>query len=453
MPNSEARSESNFSSDDSAILTPLSDCSQAYNGPPSVEKLADIVAEICNRLPLHRGGNFQQQSEQVAHMRGAIAAEAQDAFRLRNEVKRLSREVTGLKAENTDHVLRIAEMERLMAADRQESCKLRKDVENLSQDAMDLKKEKLDQQVQVTKLQNEAGLLREELVADLLRQLDREKESLKLLQMQKPDRQKEPDNAPPGERIAKSQSNHDEEPSNIRPEKNLPAIQNQLNDQKEIMARLIESNEDLLFDPQRVGFFDPDSLFSYKGSAHSGQKDGFVYYRNIELFIEAAEAAARTIPVRVLRNNLQHCLAGLARSWYISILTTDERDEAATGPGLANWASLLRKNRARLKTAREEENPPDVTDAPSSDSTKGDCGYSVMPTLFATLRLASEIRVDDQHELLLLFCYCLERGLRPIFPSPEFPRPQKGETTHDFMVRTDSYLRDMEFFSCQDGSI
>ncbi|KAK8239374.1 hypothetical protein IWZ00DRAFT_548010 [Phyllosticta capitalensis] len=263
MWNSDARSESNFSADDPAILTPSSESSESlYNGPPSVEKLADIVKEICKRLPWHLGGNFHHFSEQISQMGVAMADEARESRRLRREVDRLSKEVGGLK-ENHGYLSARMYRTEVAAEAEEETSRLRKEIDHLAKEVTDLRKEGAEQKEQISFLQQQVCVLHEERIADQLKQ-SFEKKSLEFLQKKSFESQKEPGDIPQEGHIIdpQSESNRDKEPGNVRSEEHFHAIRSQMDDQKEMMSRLPKTiNEELRpqlsFDPQKIGFFDP----------------------------------------------------------------------------------------------------------------------------------------------------------------------------------------------------
>ncbi|KAK8230867.1 hypothetical protein HDK90DRAFT_527085 [Phyllosticta capitalensis] len=445
MSNSDARSESNFSADDPAILTPSSESSESlYNGPPSVEKLADIVKEICKRLPWHLGGNFHHFSEQISQMGVAMADEARESRRLRREVDRLSKEVDGLK-ENHGYLSARMYRTEVAAEAEEETSRLRKETDRLAKEVTGLRREGAEQKEQISFLQKQVRVLHEERIADQLKQFF-EKKSLEFLQKKSFETQREPGDTPQEGHIIdpQSESNRDKEPGNVRSEEHIHAIRSQLDDQKEMMSRLPKTiNEELRpqlsFDPQKIGFFDPSFGLQKDGSGECGIQNGAMIYRNVELFIDAAEAASRSTSIRIIRKNLQHCLLGPARIWYVSVLTNEERDEVATGDRLLNWTLLLRKmwDCKRL--------PPAVVDRKGILRLTGarlQGQYSTMEFLLKATRFLRRIGVEDTRSQLLLFHENMEPSLQEII-DPPFDE----ETLNTFIIRVDRTIREKGWMS------
>ena len=125
------------------------------------------------------------------------------------------------------------------------------------------------------------------------------------------------------------------------------APQLQFNDRRlshsstESLDMLANSNgKEKRFRESDIGYFDSTFSETYgKGDYITiGDK---VYYRDVWLFIDSAQAIATTKGSRLIRTNLHRCLRGNAQAWYITELSKLQRSNLHEGHGLRHWEEAL----------------------------------------------------------------------------------------------------------------
>ncbi|KAK8176905.1 hypothetical protein IWX90DRAFT_1767 [Phyllosticta citrichinensis] len=189
------------------------------------------------------------------------------------------------------------------------------------------------------------------------------------------------------------------------------------------------------FQPEQIGFFDPDLSVEEYGAGDFVSKGGVAFYRNVEPFLEAVIVAVRTIPVAIVRKNLHLCFIGSARTWYTSVLSHEERNALATGDALHDVADFLRRKWDRAagqsitvqKDALKELEEMGLT-------VEGIRRAAISPTQFviAAVREARRIGITTTYPQLILAYMRIDPELR-VWICP----PGANSSLNDFVLRVD----------------
>ncbi|KAK8205174.1 hypothetical protein IWZ01DRAFT_88958 [Phyllosticta capitalensis] len=389
----DARSESNSSSEGLAIPTP---------GSETGKTLIDGFEMFID----------SQIHERVQPLEASLAAEALKTKRFEEMVEKLGKEVASLRKENAEH--------------QAQNDVLRNEVKRLARDAMDQETDDGLRQKQIQGLQGDVNDISRQ-VFDITERQDRMDDVMEQYRQPKgPEgvQQKAPNVD------STQQADQDKVPQTSWREEHITELQQSLDDHKEMMAHLVETNEDLLFDPKKIGFFGYKQ--SYNGDPVSGP-DTIMHGSLVERCIEALQVATQTVPERVVRRNLQYCFVGDARTWYFSVLTQEERGKLAKGLGLTNWTTQLRK-----KWGRDDGSTATFPSfqlglqLPRSARLR-----STMDFFVSAMEVARQLGKDDTYSQLALAYEHTGTTLRH-FVAP----PKMGETLNDFIIRADSVLRE-----------
>ncbi|KAK8239377.1 hypothetical protein IWZ00DRAFT_72120 [Phyllosticta capitalensis] len=389
----DARSESNSSSEGLAIPTP---------GSETGKTLIDGFEMFID----------SQIHERVQPLEASLAAEALKTKRFEEMVEKLGKEVASLRKENAEH--------------QAQNDVLRNEVKRLARDVMDQETDDGLRQKQIQGLQGDVNDISRQ-VFDITERQDRMDDVMEQYRQPKgPEgvQQKAPNVD------STQQADQDKVPQTSWREEQITELQQSLDDHKEMMAHLVETNEDLLFDPKKIGFFGYKQ--SYNGDPVSGP-DTIMHGSLVERFIEALQVATQTVPERVVRRNLQYCFVGDARTWYFSVLTQEERGKLAKGLGFTNWTTQLRK-----KWGRDDGSTATFPSfqlglqLPRSARLR-----STMDFFVSAMEVARQLGKDDTYSQLALAYEHTGTTLRH-FVAP----PKMGETLNDFIIRADSVLRE-----------
>lgn len=398
----DARSETNSSSEGLAIPTP---------GSETGKTLIDGFEMFID----------SQIHERVQPLEASLAAEALKTKRFEEMVEKLGKEVASLRKENAEH--------------QAQNDVLRNEVNRLVGEAMDQKAGDGKRQEQVKSLQSEVENIGRRIQTISVESMEQE-ERIDILM----ERHLQQKGAERGQRKrpkidSRQQADQDKVPQTSWREEQITKLQQSLDDHKEMMAHLVETNEDLLFDPKKIGFFGYKQ--SYNGDPVSGP-DTIMHGSLVERFIEALQVATQTVPERVVRRNLQYCFVGDARTWYFSVLTPDERGKLAEGPGLTNWTTLLRK-----KWGRDDGSTATFPSFQLSLQLPRSARLrSTMDFFVSAMKAARQMRKDDTYSQLALAYEHTGTTLQH-FVAP----PKMGETLNDFIIRADSVLREKGYLN------
>ena len=100
--------------------------------------------------------------------------------------------------------------------------------------------------------------------------------------------------------------------------------------------------DDTRFNPEELGFFDPQLETNEKlmegDIVNVGSK---TYYRNVHMFVDAFKDLEQCKSSGLVRRNLNKCLRGVAQEWYIGQLTDMEREYIKEGHGVDRWKRML----------------------------------------------------------------------------------------------------------------
>ncbi|KAK7536795.1 uncharacterized protein J3D65DRAFT_676874 [Phyllosticta citribraziliensis] len=211
------------------------------------------------------------------------------------------------------------------------------------------------------------------------------------------------------------------------------------------------------FRPKKVGFFDPDLGVQEYGAGKAVCNRGVMYYRDVDLFIDAVYAVPRRISVSEVRVNLHLCLLGSARTWYASVLTRELRNQAVTGEGISIWADLLRKRWGKPTGIFDRrERFTDLEKPRFSRLHVSSVGASITDFVVAAVEAARRIGMTSTYPQLVLAYLRMEpdvqddlgppyeydtvnsyitRAVQLVKPLPDFSRPYYGTPLGRFVIR------------------
>ncbi|KAK8184882.1 hypothetical protein HDK77DRAFT_321853 [Phyllosticta capitalensis] len=391
----DARCEIESCSDGPAApLTPASWCGEMEMGLQTpLRVINDVAAEYRSSRILAR----------VELLEESFPAGVQKTDRLEEMVDRLSREVAALKEAN-------AECQKLIQG-------LQMQVESLFQEDNELRLQNDARRKEIKNLQMALQVLDQDRIDVLPKHFGVQKEK------QPQDVQREE----PAAIESQKEMEQQRMPPHICRNEQITNLQQLLADHKDMMAHLVETNEDLLFDPKTIGFF------GYSFKVNTVPEPDYNLHYELEPFIEALQVAAESVPARVIRKKLQYCLIGDLRTWYFSVLTPDERGKLAEGSGLTNWIAQLRK-----MWGRDDGIPAGIPTfylklhLPLSARPR-----STMNFFMSATAAARKMGKDDTYSQLALACEHMEPTCRECVAPPE-----EGETVNEYIIRTDLALRE-----------
>ena len=185
----------------------------------------------------------------------------------------------------------------------------------------------------------------------------------------------------------------------------------------------VDTRDKRKFSPEEIGYFNPYLDEKEYGAGDVVSKGNKIYYRSVHLFIDAFKYATLDLSSELVRRNLHKCLQGGAATWFIHLLTDDERMELRGGRGVERWEKKLFqkfKTRSTVAYARleaERYGPEEVRkDRPVADF------------VMNVVRWAKEADITDPHAQLSMAWNKLD----PRFQN-NVPKPRRGWTVEDLI--------------------